>query len=106
MSADLLVGHAFKRLVSETPYLVEDTAVAPDITGGGVLAEDESLWSCPLERDLPSLRHVVVIFNQVPSHTKVTYLQLLKVVLSHDFVSYYSLSKHLLLFDTGRGMAV
>ena len=31
----ILVG--FKRLVSQTPYLIHDTAKAPHITGSGVL---------------------------------------------------------------------
>ena len=73
--AYLLVSPAFKGFVSKTPYLIEETAIAPHITGCGVLAIDKSLWSCPLERDFPSLGHIVVILNQVPSHAKVTDLQ-------------------------------
>ena len=71
----LLVCHAFKGFVSETPYLIQYTAIAPHITGGGVLAEYECLWSCPLEGDLASLGHIVVVLNEIPGHPKVTDLQ-------------------------------
>ena len=56
----LLVCHAFKRFVSKTPHLIEDTAIAPHITGSGVLAINECLRSCPLdEQNLASMRNIV-----------------------------------------------
>ena len=71
----LLVGHYLERFVSETPYLIQQTAIAPHITGCGVLAKGKSFWCCPLDRNLPSMGHIVVIINQIPRHSKITDLK-------------------------------
>ena len=74
-TVNLSISHALKRFVSKTPYLIEETAIAPHITSCGVLAIVNSLWSCPFYRNLLSLGHIVVILNKIPSHAKVTDLQ-------------------------------
>ena len=40
---NLGVGVPLKWLVSQTPYLIHESAIAPHITGSGVLLEIESL---------------------------------------------------------------
>ena len=40
---NLGVGVSLKWLVSQAPYLVHESAIAPHITGSGVLLEIESL---------------------------------------------------------------
>ena len=75
MVMHLLSGHFLKRFVSKTPYLIQQTAIAPHITGTGVLAKDKSFWCCPLDRDLPSMGHIVVIINEISRHSEITDLQ-------------------------------
>ena len=45
---NLNVGGSLKWFVSKAPDLIEQTAIAPDITGSGVLLVVNGLWSCPL----------------------------------------------------------
>ena len=98
----ILVGVAFKWLVSETPYLVHEAAKAPHVTGCGVYffrckaCSNQTvlgtaigsvsaivhtvncslyLWGSPLDRDLASMRHIVGALIQVTRHPKVTDLQ-------------------------------
>ena len=42
-NTNLGIGVPFKWFVSQTPYLVHESAIAPHITGRGVLLEIESL---------------------------------------------------------------
>ena len=42
-NTNLGVGVPFKWFVSQTPYLVHESPIAPHITGSGVLLEIESL---------------------------------------------------------------
>lgn len=60
--SDLSIGVAFERLMSETPYLIEETSIAPYITGCGVLLVGHGFRSSPFNRNLSSLRHVVMLF--------------------------------------------
>ena len=64
-----------KWLLPKTPYLIEQTAIAPDITGSGVLSVVQSLWCCPLERDSSTFGYVVVVFSQVNWHPKISDLR-------------------------------
>ena len=56
----LTVGPLLVWFVSQCPYLIEEDAIAPDITGSGVSAVGESLGCCPLYRDLTTVGSVVV----------------------------------------------
>ena len=40
--------HGTKWPVSKTPDLIEEAAIAPDITSSGVFSKVYSFWSCPL----------------------------------------------------------
>ena len=95
VSYNLCVGMLLKWFVSETPYLIHDTAVAPHITGSGVLLVVEGLpWitqiialnylafprflylrSCPLYWYFSSMRNIVVFVHQISRHSKVTDLK-------------------------------
>lgn len=46
--ANLYITVVLKRLMSQTPYLIKQTAIAPYITGSGVLLESDGLRGCPL----------------------------------------------------------
>ena len=74
-SYDITVVQLLERLLSHRPDLIEDHGIAPHITGCGVLLVEESLWSCPLDWDLASLRRVVRVIDQVSCHAKVTNLR-------------------------------
>ncbi len=50
-----VISIRFKRFVSDTPYLVEQTAVGPHVTGSGVLLVVKGLRGRPLDRDFASL---------------------------------------------------
>ena len=56
----LRICEVMKWLVAERPYLIEQTAVAPHITGSGVLAIVKGLWSRPFDRNLSTVRYVIV----------------------------------------------
>ena len=51
----LTIGEIMKWLAPQRPYLIEEAAIAPDITGSGVLAIVKGLWSCPLDWNLASV---------------------------------------------------
>ena len=70
----LWILHCTKWPVSETPYLIEQTAVAPDITGSGVFSKVYCFWSCPLYGHFATLGYVVIVISQVPGHPKVSNL--------------------------------
>ena len=53
-----MIGDIMERLIAQGPYLVEDTPIAPDITGSGVFAIVQCLRSCPLDWDLASMGFV------------------------------------------------
>ena len=59
------VRHSLKRFVSDAPYLIQQAAIAPDITGSGVLLEVQGLRSCPLDWDLASMGDIVLLISQV-----------------------------------------
>ena len=56
----LLVAAVIVRFLSQAPYLVEEDAVAPDVTGCGVPAVIYSLGGCPLHWNLATMRGVEV----------------------------------------------
>ncbi len=60
----LKVGPLVVRLASQCPYLIEENAIAPDITGCGVPAVGDSLGCCPLHWDLSSVGGVVILILQ------------------------------------------
>ena len=68
---NLGIHSSLKWLVSEAPYLIEQTAIAPDITGSGVFLVVNGFWSCPLHWYLASLWYVVRIICQISRHTKI-----------------------------------
>ena len=68
------IGAVSVRFVSETPYLIQYTAIAPHITGSGVLHVAEYLRSTPLDRNTSSISHIVVLVQQIPRHAKVSNL--------------------------------
>ena len=47
------------------PYLIENTAIAPDITGSGVLVVLEGLGCCPLHWNLTSMRYVEILLVEI-----------------------------------------
>ncbi len=73
-------------LVPELPYLIEDTAKAPDITGSGVLAVVQGLRGCPLYRDLPATGLVEVFVLQVSGQPKISNLEIVKVEMKEAVV--------------------
>ena len=66
--------HFFKWFTSKTPYLKEQTPIAPDITGSGVLLIVQCFRCSPLHWDLSSVSNIVVIIGQITRHTKVSNL--------------------------------
>ena len=52
---NLNIFQAFEWFVSKTPYLIEQTPIAPDITGSGVLLEINCFRGSPLYWNLSSL---------------------------------------------------
>ncbi len=77
----------------QTPYLIHDTTKAPHITGSGVLLivncllksiktlhsrtsfqDSTHLWSSPLNRNLSSMRDVVICISKITCHPKVSNL--------------------------------
>ena len=70
--------------MSQTPDLVQHTAIAPHITGSRVLSIDKSLRSSPFHRNLSPMGHIVIIVNQIPRHSKVAYLR--NNYNNHDFI--------------------
>ena len=69
----LNISQISKRLVSQTPYLIEQTSIAPHITGSGVLLEVDCFWGSPLHRDLTTMRDIAS--SQVTCHPKITNLK-------------------------------
>ena len=63
--------HRTKWPVPKAPYLIEQTAIAPDITGSGVLSKVYGFWGCPLYGHFATLGYIVIIISQVPGHSKV-----------------------------------
>ena len=61
-----------KWFVSQWPYLIEEAAIAPDITGSGVLAIVKGLWSCPLNWNHPSMGNIVVFMLKILRKTKIS----------------------------------
>ena len=61
--------------MTERPYLVEDTAITPDVTGCGVFTIVESLRGRPLDGNLPSVGHVEVFLLEVSRKSKVCNLK-------------------------------
>ena len=58
--------------MSKTPYLIEQTPVAPDVTGSGVLLVVESLGRCPLDgNSVTIVSDVVIFFGQIAGHAKI-----------------------------------
>lgn len=64
-----------ERHSSKAPDLVEQTSIAPDITGSGILAMVNSLGSHPSHLDLASVRYVMVDIVEIPRLIKATNLQ-------------------------------
>ena len=64
-----------KWFAPQRPYLIEEAAIAPDITGSGVLAIVKGLRSCPLDWNLPSVWHVVVIILKASGQSKISKLK-------------------------------
>ena len=73
---NLDIPKSLKRFVSEAPNLIEQTPIAPDITGNGILPVVNGFRSRPLHRDLPTLRYVIVLICQVSRHAKISYLNI------------------------------
>ena len=67
----IMVGIAFKGFVSEAPYLIEETAIAPHVTGSRVLFVRNSLWSRPLDWYFATVRHIVVVLFKITRHPKI-----------------------------------
>ena len=57
----LKVALKFKWLVSHTPYLIQQTPIAPHITGCGVLLVVDSLWCSPLDGNGSTFGYIVVL---------------------------------------------
>ena len=53
-STNIHIPHSLKGFMSQTPYLVEDTPIAPHITGCRVLLVMNSFGGCPLQWYLPT----------------------------------------------------
>ena len=70
------ISDVMKWFVSQWPYLIEETAIAPDITGSGVLAIVKGLWSCPLDWNLTTMRDVVVFMLEVSGEPKISNLHI------------------------------
>ena len=71
----LWIPHCTKWFVSKAPNLIHQTAIAPDITGSGILSEMYSFWSCPFYGHFASLRYIVIVISQIPGHPKVSDLE-------------------------------
>ena len=67
----LIIGNIVKWLVAERPYLIEQTAVAPHITGIGVLAIVKGLWSRPFDRNPSTLRYIVASIVETTRQAKI-----------------------------------
>ncbi len=71
----LCVSEMSERLLPQCPYLIEHTAVAPDITGRRVLVIVDSLRGRPLDRDFPSVGTIVLLILKVSRQSKVSNLK-------------------------------
>lgn len=49
--ANLSIGEVFEGYPSQTPDLVEQAAIAPDVTGSGESVVVHGLWRCPFDKD-------------------------------------------------------
>ena len=76
--AYLSIGECTKWLVSQWPYLIEEAAIAPDITGSGIPAIVKGLWSCPLNWNLSPLGNIVVFVLEILRETKISNLKFSK----------------------------
>ena len=72
----LRIGEMTVRLDSQGPYLVEDTPIAPDVTGGRVEVIVQCLRGRPLDWDLSSVCHVEFLTLEVSGQTKISYLHI------------------------------
>ena len=72
---NLLVRHVMEGLLSERPYLVEDTPIAPDVAGHGVATILQRLGGRPLHGDLPSVGDVEILVLEFPRETKISNLR-------------------------------
>ena len=77
----LLVSYSFKWLVSKTPYLIQQTTIAPHITGSRVFLIDNCFRSCPFDWHFASMRNIIAIILKVTGHSKVTYLRVRRRVI-------------------------
>ena len=66
-----------ERLLPQCPYLIEHTAVAPDITGRRVLAIVDSLRGRPLDWDFSSVGTIVLLILKVSRQSKVSNLKII-----------------------------
>ena len=71
MQTYLVVCAVLEWFDAHGPDLIQKNSIAPHITGSGVLAIVESLWSRPLHWDLPTMRNIVVLILEIPRQTKV-----------------------------------
>ncbi len=70
----LRIGVVLKWLLPQAPYLMQEAAKAPDVTGCGVLPAVYGLRSCPLQWDFTTIRYKVVLVSKVSGHAKITNL--------------------------------
>ena len=73
-SVHLRIGEMTVRLDSQGPYLVEDTPIAPDVTGGRVEVIVQCLRGRPLDWDLSSVCHVEIFILKVSGQPKISNL--------------------------------
>ena len=60
--------------MSKTPYLIQQTPIAPGVTGSRVLFIVQCFRCSPLDWDLASMSNIVVLISQITRHTKVRHL--------------------------------
>ena len=71
---------ALMRLMPQTPYLIQHTAIAPHITCCWVLLVFNCFRSSPLHWNFASMRHVIIFIKEVPWHAKISNLYLTKKI--------------------------
>ena len=70
----LCVSECVVWFASQAPYLIEQTPIAPDITGNGVFLVVECLWCCPFDWYQTTFRNVVPFISQVSRQAKISNL--------------------------------
>ncbi|MCG8621740.1 MAG: hypothetical protein MJE68_07040 [Proteobacteria bacterium] len=80
--AYLKIAVFLKWLASEAPDLIEQTAIAPDISGSGVFLVVDGFWSCPLHWYHTTVRNIIILICQVSRHAKISNLEEIEYCMS------------------------